>query len=475
MAESPIEALANLDRARLEEVVDQLGEDHLESLLVSWHDLWARPEQLAPEGIWRFWAIITGRGWGKNRTAAEWTLDRCEVFAQHQAPHLIGLFGRTDDEVHQLMLGGESGLVRCAEKRGWRVESAASNRFPRIYVPLPDGSEHMSQCEVHSGGEPDRARGRNFHTVWADEFASWKHVIDAEGNTTFTNMNFGLRAICPGGLIPQGVVTTTPKPIPVVRELLDGKHGPVAVSRGSLTDNLTNLDPSFVKAIVDAYAGTRMEQQELHGQILESVEGALWDQSLIHRWRIRGWDTLPRLGHIVIGVDPSGSDKGDECGIVACGKAAELDGKERAHGYVLEDRSVRNRPAVWGPEVVKLFWEMAEAFPNVRCEVVFEINYGGQMGIDTIKVRDPSVPVDQVTATRAKRVRAEPVAALYDQGRWHHVGVFPQLEEQMCWWTPLEPTSPDRMDALVWSVSKLLPELMVAPGAYAKGFSDLLA
>lgn len=468
MAESPIEALAALDPPQLEAVLETIPEEEMARLIESWHEMWARPEQLSPPGVWRFWGIITGRGWGKNRTASEWVLDRCETFAKHQHEHLIGLFGRTDREVHRLQLGGISGMRRCAERRGWRIEAPPSAQFAKVLIPEHN---HESEVEIHSGTDPDRCRGRNFHTVWPDEFASWPHKVDVEGNTTFTNMNFGLRGICPAGLHPQGIVTTTPKPIPVVRDLLSGKHGPVHITRGSLIDNRSNLDDQFVNQILGAYAGTRLEQQEIYGEILETVEGALWNMDLIARWRVET-AAIPTLAHIVVGVDPSGSDGGDECGIVACGKAAERDGKGRAHGYVLEDESVRNRPSVWGPKVVDLYWKLAGQYPGTRVEVVFETNYGGQMGVDTIKVRDPSVPVRAVTATRAKRVRAEPVAALYDQGRWHHVGVLPELEEQMCWWTPLEPTSPDRMDALVWSAIGLLPELVVGVSAYAEGFSD---
>ena len=456
----------------METALQGLSDADIEHLLTSWHEFWARPEQLAPPGDWRFWAILTGRGWGKTRTASEWVLDRCMVFALAKAEHLIGLFGRTEREVHSVMVGGASGLKRCAEMRGWEVVAPKSSTEGEVRIPMPDGSVHVSLIEVHSGIDPDRCRGRNFHTVWGDEFASWKHVTDAEGNTTFSNMNFGLRGICPKPLRPQGVVTTTPKPIPVVRDLLEEKHGPIALTRGALIDNRSNLDPMFVKAVMDAYAGTRMERQEIYGELLMSVEGALWDMDLIHRWRA---DAVPDLAHVVIGVDPSGSDQGDECGIVACGKALERDGQGRAHGYVIEDRSIRNRPAVWAAEVVKLYWELAERYENVRIEVVFETNYGGAMGVDSIKVRDPSVPVRTVTATRAKRVRAEPVALLYDQGRWHHVGVFPQLEEQMVWWTPLEPTSPDRMDALVWAAIGLLPELTVQQSEYVEGFADMTA
>lgn len=471
MTKSPLEELAALDDDQVQAVLASWTDEEAAELENSWADLLARPEQLPPEGDWRFWAIITGRGWGKNRTASEWILDRCKAFADADHGHLIGLFGRTDREVGGVQIGGDSGLRRCAERRGWQVHGARTALEAQVMVPKRDGSWHVSDIEVHSGGDPDRCRGRNFHTVHADEFASWKHTVDVEGNTAFTNMNFGLRALCPPGLHPQGIVTTTPKPIPVVKAMLMGAHGPTHVTRGTLLDNKVNLDPQFIEAIMGAYAGTRLEAQEIYGEVLESVEGALWTMQMIHRWRVR-WDRVPDISHIVIGVDPSGSDQGDECGIVACGKARERDGKGRAHGYVLEDASLRNRPAEWGPQVVELYWQMKELYPNARVEVVFEINFGGQMGVDTLKVRDPSVPVRQVTATRAKRVRAEPVAMLYDQGRWHHVGVFPELEEQMCWWTPLEPSSPDRMDALVWSAIGLLPELTIAPSSYAKGFGD---
>ena len=210
-------------------------------------------------------------------------------------------------------------------------------------------------------------------------------------------------------MVPQAVVTTTPKPIPPVKDMLEGRMGPTVVTRGSLLDNRANLAEGFVEAIMGAYEGTRLEQQEIHGQVLTSVEGALWDMDLIHRWRVR-WDQIPTLGHICIGVDPSGSETGDECGIVALGRASQLDSEQRKHVYVIEDRSVRNRPSVWGPEVIRLRSELEELFPGVRVTVSAEINYGGQMVVDTLAVRDPALRVDQVVASKAKRIRAEPVA-----------------------------------------------------------------
>jgi phage terminase large subunit-like protein len=446
-------------------------EDHTVAQLMADWTFWAREDQLAQKWAWRFWAIITGRGWGKNRTAAEWVLDRCQAFADARAYHLIGLFARDKEDVHALMLGGISGIVACAERRGWRVWAPPSSDTAAIFVPQPDGSEHRSDIEVHTSMDPDGARGRNFATVWADEFASWHQKIDREGNTAWSNMNLSLRAECPRGMVPQAVVTTTPKPIPPVKDMLDGKLGPTVVTRGSMMDNRANLAEGFIDAILTSYEGTRLASQEIHGEVLTSVEGALWDMDLIHRWRVR-WDQVPRLAHIVIAVDPSGSEGGDECGIVAVGRAAELDAKGRKHIYVIEDRSVRNRPAVWGPEVIRLRNDLEELFPGVRVTVAAEINYGGQMVVDTIAVRDPSIHVDNLVASKAKRIRAEPVATLYDTGRAHHVGVFPQLEEQMVWWTPIEPTSPDRMDGLVWAAIGLLPELVQMMAGYSPGFAD---
>lgn len=450
--------------------LDQLDDPTVDQLLRDWA-FWARPDQLAPDWAWRFWAIITGRGFGKTRAGAEWVLDRCQAFADARAPHLVGLFARTLEDVHALQLGGVSGLIACAERRGWRVWAPKGGRSAAIYVLLEDGGEHRSDVEIHTSMDPDGCRGRNFATVWAEEFASWHQKVDREGNTTWSNMSFSLRADCPQGMEPQAVVTTTPKPIPPVKQMLEGELGPTAVTRGSMLDNRANLAKGFIDAILGAYEGTRLASQEIHGEVLTSVEGALWDMDLIHRWRVT-WDRIPTLGHICVAVDPSGSEAGDECGIVALGRAAELDQKGRKHVYVLEDRSLRNRPSVWGPEVIRLRHDLEDLFPGVRVTVAAEINYGGQMVVDTLAVRDPGLRVDNLVASKKKRIRAEPVATLYDTGRAHHVGIFPELEEQMCWWTPLEPTSPDRMDALVWAAIGLLPELVQMMSGYSPGFAD---
>lgn len=462
---SLIEQWADLTDEQLQLVLEALTEDELDALWRSWQ-LYARPEQVAPDWLWRWWLVLTGRGFGKTRCGAEWVVDRCELFALHGWPHLVGLMNKTNDDVRAIQLHGESGLGAVCERRGYVLDHTGSSLHGAILIPTLDGGLHRSHLEVHTGMDPDRCRGRNFATLWADELASWKFRTDNLGNTAFTNADLSLRAKCPAGAIPQGMVTTTPKPVPVIRDLVGGEHGATATTRGSMLANRANLPVSFIASILKRYEGTRLGKQEIEGLVLDDVEGALWSASLIDQWRVKRADLVPELATKIIAVDPSGSEGGDHCGIVIVGLARQRDAAGRPHVYVLGDYSVQNRPAVWGAAVAGLYHKHG-------CDlVVGETNFGGLLVVDTIKVRDPSIRVEKVTATRGKRVRAEPVATLYETGQAHHVGVLTELEEQMCTWTPLDPTSPDRMDALVWAVTWLLPELVTPPADYARGFAD---
>lgn len=465
MSASLLEQWAVLDPRQLDALIDGFEPDELLALWQSWA-FHARPEQLAPPGDWRWWVIVTGRGWGKNRTGAEWVVDRCEVFAENGTPHLVGLIGQNNDDVKAVQIGGPSGLREVVRRRGHRWVGADSTLEPRIAVRRDDGSWHETTIEVHTAMEPEGPRGRNFHTLWIDELAAFKHKVDAVGNTVFTNAELALRGQCPPGEIPRACVTTTPKPVPVIRDLLASKHGPTHITRGSMLDNRTNLPMAFISAVVGKYAGTRLAEQEIHGKVIDSVEGALWNPDIIHRWRIGGPHLLPPLGRTVVAVDPSGSDGGDECGIVVVAIARERDALGRPHVYVLDDLSCQNRPEVWSQIVV-------DAAERYGADVVAEVNFGAALVTDTIHLRSPGTVVHEVRATRGKRVRAEPVALLYDagQGRCHHVGVFPQLEEQMTFWTPLDPTSPDRMDALVWGVVHLIPDLTTPPASVGRDWA----
>jgi phage terminase large subunit-like protein len=465
VAASLLEQIAALPEPEQAAMLDRFTEAELEALYRSWI-LYARPEQLAPDWMWRVWLLLTGRGFGKTRTGAEWVADRCETFAKHNWPHLIGLMNKTNDDVRSIQLHGESGLGAVAERRGHILEHTGSSLHGRYGVPREDGTTHWSNIEVHTGMDPDRCRGRNFHTVWADELASWKHKIDNLGNTAFTNADFSLRARCPPGEHPRCVVTTTPKPVPQIRALVKGDHGPTAITEGSMLANASNLPPSFIEAIVRRYGGTRLGAQEIEGALLDAVEGALWNPEQIDRWRVKRLADVPDLSMVVVGVDPSGSEGGDECGILTVGMARERDHLHRPHVYVLEDASVQNRPAVWAPRVLGAVdhWG-AQA-------VVAETNFGGKLVVDTLTLRRPGLRVEEVRASVAKRVRAEPVSTIYETGQVHHVGYLPILEEQQCTWTPFEPTSPDRMDALVWAITWLIPDLVTPPADFAKGWAD---
>lgn len=467
MSRSPVEELAAAGPEAMAVALAGMGDDELAAWWKDWRTH-ARPEQLAEDGAWRWWLVLTGRGFGKTRCGAEWVVDRCELFARHNWPHLVALMNKTNDDVRDIQIRGESGLAAVCERRGHKLNHTGSALHATLEIRRPDGTVHVSAIEVHTGMDPDKARGRNLHTLWADELAAWKQKLDSMGNTAFTNADFSLRAECPPGEEPRGIVTTTPKPITVIRDLVKGNHGSTSVTRGSLRDNAANLPPAFVAAIYRRYHGSRLGSQEIDGAILDAVEGALWTPDLIEQYRVRpGIDPVPELATVVVGVDPSGSEGGDECGIIVVGLARQRDALGRPHLYVLEDGSVQNRPAVWAPHVLDLVDKWGGDM------VVAETNFGGLLVVDTLQLRRQGLPVERVTATRGKRIRAEPVATIYDTGQVHHVGYLELLEEQQATWTPLEPTSPDRLDALVWAVTWLIPDLATAPADFAVGLADI--
>lgn len=475
MSKSPAQLLAEAPEADRDAFLRSLTDPELEALLSDWRGFLARPEQIPPDIAVRWWALLTGRGFGKNRTAAEWFVERCEAFADARWEHKAALIGQTYDDVSAVQIHGESGLEPVCERKGYRLEHAGTSLHAQLRIPRP-GYTHVTEIELHTAEKPNRVRGRNLHTAHADELAAWIHKVDEAGNTAFTNLDLALRALCPPGLQPMGCISTTPKPTPQVRDITSGKLGGVVhITRGSLYDNAANLAPEFVAAIAARYTGTRLAEQEIYGKVLDFVEGALWTPDLIQAHRVipeRG-DLVPPFRRVVIGVDPSGSDNGDECGIVAVGLSATplptMLGTGLVvpmhHVYVIRDESCQLRPALWVPRVVALYHELAAD------SVILETNFGAAMGVDSIHQVDPMVKVQEVRASRGKAVRAEPVAMVYDQGRAHHVGYLSaQLEEQMSTWVPGDKESPDRMDALVWAVTALLPEITrppardVAPG-----------
>ena len=449
------------------EFLAELGEAEQAALFSDWR-FWARPEQLPPPGDWTIWAFVAGRGAGKTRAGAEWLLDRAEAVADAGGYHRGALVARTAGDVRSTMIEGESGLAACAERRGLYFHHFPSRRE----IDLGD----LGKLETFSADEPDQLRGPQFHSGWCDEPAAWRHKVDAQGNTAWTNLLFGLRLDPPAGsgLIPQVCATTTPKPIPLVIEwfvkagaIPDPMTGELAepdpavtISQASLYANLPHLSPAFVGMILSSYAGTRLGAQEIEGQLLSAVEGALWQPENIepHRRKL-----APALGRIVVAIDPAASPTGAETGIVVAG--AEEGGQPwERHAYVLDDVSIRGRTEQWATAAVRAFegWE-ADA-------IVAEKNNGGDMVRAAIHAVEPSIPVKLVTASRGKQIRAEPIALLYEKGRVHHVGMFGLLEAQLLSWVPGEGESPDRLDALVWAISDLLPRLASA-GASSKSAS----
>ena len=395
---------------------EQLTDEQKTEVMWDW-GLWARPKQLAPNGDWRVWLILAGRGFGKTRSGAEWIR---QVVTAGGAQR-IALVGATAADVRDTMIEGESGLLKV---------------FPPHQRPRYEPSKRRitfhngAQGTAFSADEPDRLRGPNHDLAWCDEIAAWRYP-DA-----WDQLIFGLRI----GENPRLVATTTPRPTPLIRSLVD--QADTVVTKGSTYENTKNLAPAFVDEILRRYEGTRLGRQELHAEILDDVEGALWSRDMIEASRVH---TMPELTRIVVGVDPavSSGESSNETGIVAVG--CDKDG----NGYVLDDRSLKGSPTEWANAAIALYHR------SNADRIIVEANQGGDMVRHTLHTVESQVPVKAVHATRGKRTRAEPVAALYEQGKIKHVGAFPQLEDQMCSWTVDSP-SPDRLDALVWAVTELL-------------------
>ena len=303
---------------------------------------------------------------------------------------------------------------------------------------MPDGEETVYSLQVR-GEEEFFANGILVHNCLLDELAKYRYA-----QRLFDNLMFGLRL----GDHPRWVSTTTPRPIQLIKDLLRDKT--VVTTRGKSSENLANLAASFQASVIDRYKGTRLGRQELDAEMLEDVPGALWTRRNLDETRI---DTPPEFKRIVVGVDPAATEGGNENGIVICG----IDAKN--HGYVIDDWSERGSPDKWARKVVGAFRR------HEADRVIVEVNQGGDMVAQVLRSVDPSLPIEEVRATRGKYVRAEPVAALYEQGRIHHVGSFTELEDQMVAFTPTtaadrsDGTSPDRVDALVWALTALFPQM----------------
>ena len=403
---------------------------------LKWHwPFWARPDQVAPEGDWTTWLVLAGRGFGKTRMGSEWIRE----VANKNPGCRIALVAETAADARDVMIKGDSGLLNCdpnLSEDSW----SPTNRC----LTWPNGSK--AWC--YNATEPDQLRGPQHHFAWVDELAKFRYM-----QATWDQLMFGLRL----GEHPQALVTTTPQPKPLIKELVAREGKNVFVTRGSTLDNKDNLAASTVQALYDRYGGTRLGRQELEGEILGDIPGALWSHTVIDEGRISE-EEAPDMERIIVAVDPAASshEGSDENGIVGVGLARDKDGYAR--GYVLKDASLRGTPEEWARAAVRLYRELGAD------RIVAEKNNGGEMVSSVIRAIDRSVPVTLVHASRGKHIRAEPISALYEQRRVHHVGRFDTLEDQMCSFSvdnlrDANTGSPDRVDALVWGLSQLFDKI----------------
>lgn len=428
VARSLAEQVALLPEAEREKVL--AGFDP-EALVWDW-SFWGRPEQIPPsDGSWDVFLLSAGRGGGKTRSAAEWVRETA------REPGLrLGLVARTAADVRDVMIEGDSGILAVtppSERPEWQPSKRK--------LTWPNGTTAL----MFTADEPDQLRGPQFHASWGDEVAAWRQIPDAMGLTAWDNLRIATRL----GENPRIMLTSTPKKVPMFRALMAEAAVPgsrVKVVRGSTRDNAGNISAAYIDAIYGIYGGTRLAQQELEGELLDAVEGALWSEEMIEAARVAGAGEW-RLG--VVAVDPTVAEQpGDECGIVVvlCSGEREL---YRRQAWVVEDATVAGSPAVWAGRV-------AEVARRWGLPVVAEVNQGGALVRAAIQAVDPGVPVVEVVSRVGKALRAEPVSLAYEQGRVHHVGVLADLETQMTTWVPGEGKSPDRVDALVHGVTALL-------------------
>ncbi len=427
MSASLLERAAKLDAAGL---LAALSARDKRALKYSWPCI-ARPEQLAPAGDWRTWLVISGRGFGKTRLGAEWV----RSIAEHDPAARIALVAPTAADARDVIVEGESGIMAVCPPWARPIYEPSKRRITWASGAI---------ATTYSAEEADRLRGPQHSHAWGDELATWQYAED-----TWNMLQLGLRL----GERPRTLVTTTPRPLAIIRELLASPA--TAVVRGSTYDNAANLPDTFLEAIRARYEGTRIGRQEIHAEILDDVPGALWKRSELDALRVRH-DPHREYARVVVAIDPAvtSTEGSDETGIIVAAKGVD------GHGYVLADLSCRMSPDGWARRAV-------DAYRTYRADrIVAEVNNGGDLVELVIRTVDPRCSFKAVHASRGKMTRAEPVAALYEQARCHHIGGFPQLEDQMCLYTPEGyDGSPDRVDALVWAFSELMLREPVTLGA----------
>ncbi len=429
-SQSGAEKLANLSSEDRAEFLSILTDEECQALLHDWRGFNARPTQIAPEGDWDIWLALAGRGFGKTRMGTEWVRENVDSGKAKR----IALIAETAADCRDVLVEGESGILSL---------------YPVGEGPLYEPSKRRltwkngAVATLFNATEPGQLRGPQFDLALCDELAKWRYARE-----TWDQLQFGLRL----GDDPRAMVTTTPRPIEIVKSILSGAEGQVVTTRGKTMDNSSNLAAKFLKKIQDKYAGTRLGRQELDAEILGDIPNALWTLATIDASRVT--EAPEEMGRIVVSVDPAvtNTERSDKHGIVAAGLSSN--GRD---GYVLEDASLNGSPEQWARRAIACYdsWQ-ADA-------IVVEVNQGGDMVAQTIKTIRSNIPIREVRATRGKHVRAEPISSLYQQGRVHHVGAFPELETQMTMMTSHGfegEGSPDATDALVWAFTELFPKMV---------------
>jgi phage terminase large subunit-like protein len=408
-----------------------MTEQQLLSLRYDWK-FWARPKQLAPAGDWATWLIKAGRGFGKTRAGSGWVNER----AKESPGRWIALLAKTPADARDYMIEGPGGFLKNT-----------APDFKPLYEPSkrrltwPNGS----WATIYSDEEPDQSRGFSGDTVWIDELAKFKHPKEC-----LENLDFGMREVSADR--PRKLITTTPRPIKIMKEIEAAKD--TITINGSSYENRSNLDASWYVNTLSKYEGTRLGRQEIYGETLSDNPGALWKMALIDEMRVTVAPVT--MKRIVLAIDPAATsnENSDETGMVVAGLGTDN------KGYVLADLTLRGTPEEWARCAVNAYhvWHADR--------IIAETNNGGEMVETVIRMVDKNVSYKSIHASRGKIPRAEPISALYEQKRVCHVGIFPEMEDQMCDYDPkVAKYSPDRMDALVWALTELMAEVSVGDTA----------
>lgn len=422
--------LITLTEEERREIILSLTPEQAERYMYDWSE-WGREKQQEPEGDWRTWLLLAGRGFGKTRTGSEWIRKNVEEGKARR----IALVAPTAADARDIMIEGESGILTISPPWDRPIYEPSKRRLTW---------KNGAIATAYSADEPERLRGPNHDLAWADELCSWRRPL------AWDMLLFGLRI----GVNPRAIITTTPKPTKILKEII--KESTTHITKGTTYENEDNLAQVFLDHILNKYGGTRLGRQELDAEILDDTQGALWNRDKIDELKV---DYAPELIRIIVAIDPAVSTNktSNETGIIVAGLGAD------GHGYILDDLTIKASPAEWAKKAIG-------AFHNWQADkIIAESNNGGDMVKFTLGTIDKTVPIRLIHAARGKQTRAEPISALYDQGKVHHVGGLPELEDQMTTWVPGVGDSPDRVDGLVWALWELMidgqrPNVKITPG-----------